>query len=140
MKCFHNKHLESFHGILKYIYMKGKENERMDKCIHANNFNHLVKLEKGKTTAKIMNNDIHRRHNFSLSLNVFSSFKVLAFCPLLFTWYTFFHKVILGIYLLCRALFVTLVDCWMCKQTRNDRYQVVLLSNQLRSNHNGYLL
>ncbi len=50
-----NMYVESFHYVLKYIYMKGRVNKRMDKCIHIlltfardKAFERLVKFEKGK--------------------------------------------------------------------------------------------
>ena len=54
-----NMYVEAFHHVLKYIYMKGKVNKRVDKCIHVlkfardKAFERLVKLEKGKVTARI---------------------------------------------------------------------------------------
>ena len=48
-----NMYLEGFHRTLKYIYMKGKINKRVDTCVHtllntAHNkaFERLIKLEK----------------------------------------------------------------------------------------------
>ena len=50
-----NMYVEAFHHVLKYIYLKGTVNKRVDKCIHVlmklardKGFERLVKLEKGK--------------------------------------------------------------------------------------------
>ena len=83
-KCYHikagintNMYLESFHKVLKYVYMKGKTNKRVDRCIHVllrmardKGFDRIMKLEKGKTTKKI--SIINNRHNRSLDLPVSS--------------------------------------------------------------------
>ena len=67
--CFRkgtNMFVEAFHRVLKYVYMKGKVNKRMDKCIFV-----LLKLArdkgvnvslnwKGKNTERI--NLIRKRH------------------------------------------------------------------------------
>ena len=52
-----NMYVESFHKVLKYIYLKGKINKRMDRCIYVlmkycrdKAFNRILKLEKGKST------------------------------------------------------------------------------------------
>ena len=53
-------YVEAFHCVLKYIYMKGKVNNRLDKCIFVlrklardKGFERLVKIEKGKNTERI---------------------------------------------------------------------------------------
>lgn len=68
-----NMYVEAFHRVLKYLYMKGKVNKRMDKCIHIllkfardKGFDRLVKLEKGKITKRIKT--IQARHKNSLEL------------------------------------------------------------------------
>ena len=50
-----NMHVESFHRLLKYVYMKGKVNKRVDKCLHLllkiardKAYERLIKSEKGK--------------------------------------------------------------------------------------------
>ena len=54
-----NMHVENFHCLLKYVYMKGKVNKRMDKCIYIllkiardKAFERIIKLEKGRYPAK----------------------------------------------------------------------------------------
>ena len=49
-----NMYVESFHQLLKYVYMKGIINKRVDKCIRLllkiardKGFECLIKLEKG---------------------------------------------------------------------------------------------
>ena len=63
-----------FHRTLKYIYMKGRINIRMDKCIQVllnlardKAFERLVKLENGKASSKMKT--ITNRHQQSLSLD-----------------------------------------------------------------------
>ena len=65
--CYHreapintNMYVEAFHRTLKYTYLKGKVNKRMDKCLYMllkfardKGFERLVKLEKGKLTGWI---------------------------------------------------------------------------------------
>ena len=55
-----NMYAEAFHRVLKYVYLKGTVNKRMDHCIHVllkysrdKAFERLAKLEKGKTTSRI---------------------------------------------------------------------------------------
>ena len=55
-----NMYVEAFHRVLKYVYMKGKVNKRLTKCIFVlmkpvrdKGFERLVKLEKGKNTERI---------------------------------------------------------------------------------------
>ena len=50
-----NMHVEAFHHVLKYIYLNGKVNKRVDNCIHTllkitrdKNFERIIKLTKGK--------------------------------------------------------------------------------------------
>ena len=50
-----NMYAEAFHHVLKYLYLKGTTNKRVDKCVHVlmrlardKGFERLVKLEKGK--------------------------------------------------------------------------------------------
>ena len=68
-----NMYVESFHYLLKYIYMKGRMNKRMDKCINIllslardKAFERLVKLEKGKISGRIKT--IQLRHQASSKL------------------------------------------------------------------------
>ncbi|KFM74894.1 hypothetical protein X975_12859, partial [Stegodyphus mimosarum] len=62
-----NMHVESFHKIIKHIYLEGKKTKRVDKCIDAllsyltdKKIDRLTKMHKGKITSKISN--ISRRH------------------------------------------------------------------------------
>ena len=66
-------YVEAFHRVLKYVYLKGRVNKRVDKCVHVllklardKGFERLVKMEKGKNTERI--NMIRIRHQSSLSL------------------------------------------------------------------------
>lgn len=68
-----NMYVEAFHRVLKYIYMKGKVNKRLDKCVYVllkvardKGFERLVKIEKGKTSERI--SMIRTRHQTSLKL------------------------------------------------------------------------
>ena len=65
-----NMYLESFHRVLKIVYLEGKKNRRLDQLIHillklARNkaFEQVQKVHKGKTTYRI--NEINRRHKES---------------------------------------------------------------------------
>ena len=67
-------YVEAFHRVLKYIYMKGKVNKRLDKCIFVllklardKGFERLVKIEKGKNTERIRL--IRSRHQKSMELS-----------------------------------------------------------------------
>ena len=69
LKCL----TEAFHRVLKYVYLKGTVNKRMDNCIHTllkysrdKAFDRLAKLEKGKTSSRIK--AIMDRHHSSQSL------------------------------------------------------------------------
>ena len=69
-----NMYVEAFHRVLKYIYMKGRVNKRLDKCLHIllklardKGFERLVKMEKGKNTERI--SMIRARHQSSLKLS-----------------------------------------------------------------------
>ena len=69
-----NMHIESFHRLLKYVYMKGKVNKRVDKCIHLllkiardKVFERLIKLEKGKVSHRITT--VRQRHKTSLEMS-----------------------------------------------------------------------
>ena len=69
-----NMHVESFHRLLKYIYMKGKVNKRVDKCIHIllkiardKAYERLIKSEKGKISYRIT--CIRQRHKSSLEVS-----------------------------------------------------------------------
>ncbi|XP_072177201.1 uncharacterized protein [Diadema setosum] len=66
-------YVEAFHHSLKYIYMKGFANRRVDKCVSLlmefvkdKTFDRLVKLQKGKKSRRV--NDIDSRHRLSLKL------------------------------------------------------------------------
>ena len=72
-----NMYVESFHRVIKHIYLKGKVNKRIDNCIHIllkyardKAFDHLVKIEKGKTTKRI--HTIQQRHASSMELDATS--------------------------------------------------------------------
>ena len=65
-----NMYVEAFHRVLKYIYLKGTVNKRVDKCIHVllkiardKFFDRLVKGSKGKYSFKL--EDIRKRHDKS---------------------------------------------------------------------------
>ncbi len=69
-----NMYVESFHRVLKYIYLKGKTNKRVDKCIQVlmkyardKTFDRLIKLEKSKLTGRV--STISKRHNASRGLS-----------------------------------------------------------------------
>lgn len=66
---------ESFHRVLKHVYLKGKINKRMDVFINVllrysrdKAFDRILKVEKGKTTKRC--SDIIKRHNRSLKIPV----------------------------------------------------------------------
>ena len=68
-----NMYVEAFHHILKYKFLNGKRNKRLDRLIHAlmeflrhKSFDRLIKFEKGKVTGRIA--IIQKRHNASKSL------------------------------------------------------------------------
>ena len=72
-----NMHVEAFHHVLKYIYLNGKVNKRVDNCIHTllkiirdKNFERIIKLTKGKKTKKVM--EIQKRHNASKNMTTAS--------------------------------------------------------------------
>ena len=67
-------YVESFHRILKYVYMKGRRNRRIDNLIHVlmnisrdKGFERLCKLEKGKISGRLAT--IHKRHIASMKLS-----------------------------------------------------------------------
>ena len=69
-----NMYVESFHKVLKYIYLKGKVNKRMDRCIYVlmkysrdKAFDRILKLEKGKSTKR--HTEIAKRHRSSMLLS-----------------------------------------------------------------------
>jgi hypothetical protein len=75
-----NMYLEGFHRVLKYIYLKGKTNKRVDKCVHVllkisrdKAFERLTKLENGKLSSRMAM--ITKRHKSSLDMseNIISS-------------------------------------------------------------------
>ncbi len=68
-----NMYVESFHRVLKHVYLKGTVNKRMDNLINVlmrysrdKAFDRILKIEKGKPTKRC--NDITKRHNISLEL------------------------------------------------------------------------
>ena len=70
-----NMYVEVFQHTLKYLYMKGKINRSVDKCIHLlmkiakdKAFERLIKLEKGKTSYRI--GIINSRHVHSIKLSI----------------------------------------------------------------------
>ena len=70
-----NMYVESFHRVLKHIYLKGKTIKRVDKCIQVllkyydrdKSFDRLIKLEKGKLSGRI--STIMKRHLASRDLS-----------------------------------------------------------------------
>ena len=65
-----NMFVESFHRVLKVVYLQHKQNRRIDYLLHIllkiardKTFERLIKLEKGKHTHRIC--DINRRHKFA---------------------------------------------------------------------------
>ena len=69
-----NMYVEAFHRVLKYVYLKGKINKRLDKCVgillklaRDKGFQRLHKLEKGKNTARIQ--QIMESHKVSLKMD-----------------------------------------------------------------------
>ena len=69
-----NMYVEAFHRVLKYLYLKGKTNKRLDRCIGVllkvsrdKGFERLVKLEKGKCSERTT--QIQARHRASLNLS-----------------------------------------------------------------------
>ena len=70
-----NMFTESFHRVLKHVYLKGTVNKRMDTLIHVlmrytrdKAFDRLLKAEKGKTTNRA--SETLKRHNLSLELSL----------------------------------------------------------------------
>ena len=70
-----NMYVEAFHHVLKYIYLKGKVNKRVDNCIHTllkvsrdKSFDRLTKLTKGKVTK--MTTETNKRHMDSLEMDL----------------------------------------------------------------------
>ena len=69
-----NMYVEAFHRVIKYLYLKGKTNKRVDKCIQMllkyerdKCFERLTKIEKGKLSGRITT--IMRRHTASRKLS-----------------------------------------------------------------------
>ena len=69
-----NMYVESFHRTLKYVYMKGRINKRIDNLIHVlmkisrdKLFERLCKLEKGKISGRL--SAIRKRHLASTKLS-----------------------------------------------------------------------
>ena len=70
-----NMYTEAFHHVLKYNFLCGKKNKRIDKLIQAlmeylrqKSFDRLIKFEKGKITGRIF--QIHKRHTSSQSIPI----------------------------------------------------------------------
>ena len=68
-----NMYVEAFHRVLKHVYLQGKMNKRIDKCVHTllkitrdKTIERLIKLTKGKCTSKLT--EINKRHNTSLKM------------------------------------------------------------------------
>ena len=69
-----NMYVEAFHRVLKYVYLKGRVNKRLDKFIYIllkfardKGFERLIKFEKGKSTERL--SMISARHKSSLKLS-----------------------------------------------------------------------
>ncbi len=69
-----NMYVEAFHRVIKYLYLKGKTNKRIDKCIlvlmkyeRDKIFERVSKLEKGKISGRIAL--IMKRHTTSKSIS-----------------------------------------------------------------------
>ena len=70
-----NMHTEAFHRVLKYVYLRGRINKRLDKLIYVllklsrdKGFERVIKIEKGKYSQRI--NIICKRHQSSLKLSL----------------------------------------------------------------------
>ncbi len=70
-----NMYVEAFHRVLKYVYLKGKVNKRLDNCIGVllklardKGFERITKIEKGKMSDRIT--QIRVRHKTSLKMPV----------------------------------------------------------------------
>ena len=66
--------VESFHQLLKVVYLNNKQNRRVDQLVHvllriAGNlvFEHLQKVEKGKLTHR--KTEINKRHKAAVSMH-----------------------------------------------------------------------
>ena len=71
-----NMYVESFHRVLKHVYLCGKVNKRMDKCIHKlllyardKAFDRLIKLHKGKSTHCLVTIATRHRQSFEVPHN-----------------------------------------------------------------------
>ena len=69
-----NMYMEAFHHVLKYKYLKGKNNRRIDRLVQSlmeylrhKSFDRIIKLEKGKITGRIA--QIQKRHRTSKVLS-----------------------------------------------------------------------
>lgn len=76
-----NMHLERMHKTIKYLYLKGKHNKRLDKAIfyimkfvRDKLFDRLITLNKGKLTSKLK--DLRSRHKKSYELDTSQLMKV----------------------------------------------------------------
>ncbi|KAL1514048.1 hypothetical protein ABEB36_003371 [Hypothenemus hampei] len=70
-----NMHIERIHRTIKYIYFRGRNIKRLDKCIHAlmtfvrdKLFDRLIVLNKGKISSKLAT--IRSRHKTSLEMSL----------------------------------------------------------------------
>ena len=75
-----NMFAESFHQVLKIVYLRHKHNRRIDYLIHIllkiardKAFERLLKLEKGKNTHRIC--DINKRHRTAVKFSVLANIK-----------------------------------------------------------------
>ena len=66
-------YLEAFHHVLKYNFLKGKRNQRLDRLVQGlmeylrhKSFDRIIKLEKGKITGRVA--QIQKRHDASKTL------------------------------------------------------------------------
>ena len=68
-----NMHVEAFHRVLKYVYLHGKQNKRLDYLLHAllkiardKWFERLLKCTKGKSTYRIV--ELNKKHKKALDM------------------------------------------------------------------------
>lgn len=72
-----NMHIERMHYTIKYLYLKGKHNKRLDKAIGAilkfvrdKLFDRLITINKGKLSGKIKELRVRHKSSQSLDLNL----------------------------------------------------------------------
>ena len=81
-------YVEAFHKVLKYVYLKGKVNKRLDVCIGTllklardKGFERLIKLEKGKTSERIKLINVRHKNSLKLSFeSVNATEEYLTWC------------------------------------------------------------